>query len=42
MAAHHGVFGNAFGLIMVRDETHNIKDYQFDQGLAKVVITCQV
>ena len=42
MAAHHGVFGNAFGLIMARDETQKIKDYQFDQPLAKVVITCQV
>ena len=42
MGAHHGVFGNAFGLIMARDETQNIKDYQFDQPLAKVVITCQV
>ena len=42
MAAHHGVFGNAFGLIMARDETQNIKDRQFDQPLAKVVITCQV
>ena len=42
MAAYHVVFGNAFGLIMERDETQNIKDYQFDQPLAKVVITCQV
>ena len=29
MAAYHVVFGNAFGLIMARDETHKIKDYQF-------------
>ena len=42
MGSHHGVFGNAFGLIMARDETQNIKDRQFDQPLAKVVITCQV
>ena len=42
MGADHGVFGNAFGLIMARDETQNIKDCQFDQPLAKVVITCQV
>ena len=42
MGAYHGVFGNAFGLIMARDETQNIKDCLFDQPLAKVVITCQV
>ena len=29
MGAYYGVFGNAFGLIMERDETQNIKDYQF-------------
>jgi hypothetical protein len=42
LGAEHGVFGNAFGLIMARDETPNIKDCQFDQPLAKAVITCQV
>ena len=39
MGAYHGVFGNAFDLILAGDEMPNIIDCPCDQSLAKAVIT---
>ena len=42
LGAYHGVFENAFGLILAGDKMPNITYYRCDQPLAKAVITCQV